>query len=309
MADIEFRFGIVPNRYQDVVQRIAVLYPLRGVSSDDEDVRLKTLALVDQWRARVGALTSVGWLSNTKSEHGIAYTRNCRPAFTTPHQMPRSCRWRAICPFCYARWVRGIWMRIDDDFEAPEVRSAGTDTRELRAITLGNNVVGQAPRRRNDFNFHLVERRHTFYRPVLPENNETNLTVEQNLAGLLANIEASRTQTVKLVDPVGAFLYATVEPANRGTAWKIQYRQLFKMLPTHEFPAEIANNTNGTVERHDRPSRRVVMLAVANACRYPTSLITGNPERTVQLQNVRMYTRFRGNAVFRSFRDGFNDTT
>ena len=113
---------------------------------------------------------------------------------------------------------------------------------------------------------------------------------------------AGRQQIVQLVDPVGAFLYTTIEPTDDLQHWKIHHRQLFKLLPDQQFPADIAAATNGRVKREDRPTRREVMQAVAHVCRYPTALITGDAERTVQLLTARQHVRFKSNASFRGFR-------
>lgn len=308
MSDIEFEFRGVPNRYQDVIQRMAVLYPLRGVCTGDEQVRERTKALLNQWRARIGALVTCGWEPKRgQSQKTILYCRNCRPTFVITDRPTRPCRLVLVCPFCYARWVREVWLSIDGSFPAPdpvpEVQDAESEAgRELRSIMLDGDVADAEPRHSTVFRWHLIERHHTFYRPVLPPGNPNGTTIAEQLSGILQSIENSRRGTVSLVDPAGAFLYTTIEPWDEGREWKIHHRQLYKMSPEQAFPAELSENLDGGVTRYERPSRKVILSAVARVCRYPTELITGDAERTVQLLDIRRRSGFRGHARYRGFR-------
>lgn len=312
MSDIDFNFYGVPNRYPDVVQRMAVLYALRRPARTASEIREMTQSVLEQWRARIGALTSVGWLPSNgqQNHHSILYARNCKPTFALNSHRTRPCGNEVLCPFCYARWVRKIWMMVDDDVPAPsptersptEIESG----REHRVITIDDDADEDPPpisrRRSTEFRFHLVERHHYFYRPVLEPGNPDSLTIQQNLAILLADVERQRSVVIKMVDPVGAFLYTTVEPWDHGRQWKIHHRQLYKLLPTHDFAEAVVSATNGRVTRHERPTRRGIMQIVARICRYPTDLITGDIDRTADLLDVRRQSNFRGHAKFRSFR-------
>lgn len=310
MSDVKFQFYDVPNRYQDVIQRMAVLYPLRGVCANMDAVREKTSELLDQWRARIGSLTAEGWMPRVTDavyrSHSIMYARNCKPTFAISGHRTRACTLAVICPFCYARWVRELWMLIDANFPAPDPTPVQPgdelEQQNQRVIMLDDSVVDQVRRPTNTYRYRMIERHHRFYRPVLPEDNPDGITVEQNLRDLLDNIEASRAGLIKEVDPVGAFLYTTIEPHQQGQQWKIHHRQIFKVLPGHELPERISAGTNGSIAYSDRPTRRDVLQAVANVCRYPRGLLTGEVERVVQLLNVRRNIQFRGCARFRSFR-------
>ncbi len=308
MSDVKFQFYAVPNRYQDVIQRMAVLYPLRGQASDADGVRRHTQDLLDQWRARIGALTSAGWepRQGSSSNHSILYARNCIPTFAITGHRTRCCMHKLICPFCYARWTRDIWRSIDADFPVPDpVEPTPEETeagRELRSIMLDTDVEEQPRAHQNVFRFHLVERHHYFFRPVLPEDNSQGITLAQNLAGLLNNIEEGRSRLVSLVDPIGAFVYTTLEPWNQGQQWRIHHRQIFKLLPGQDIPEEIVASTTGRITRFQRPTRKDILKVVARVCSYPKGLITGSAERTVQLLAVRRAINFRGYGRFRSFR-------
>ncbi len=308
MADVEFQFYGVPNRYQDIVQRMAVLYPFRGQSRNSDDVRRQTQEMLDQWRARIGSLTSAGWEPHlgARSQHSISFVRNCKPTFAISGHRTRCCNLNMLCPFCYARWVREIWMAIDADFPAPDPIPRTVDEeaagRELRAIMLDEEPEEPVRQFNNVFRFHVVERHHYFTRPVLPLDNQQGITLTQNLTGLLQNIVQGRRQLIEMVDPVGAFVYTTLEPFNNGTEWRIHHRQIFKLTPEQDIPTPLAESTRGRITRYNRPTRRDILQIVARVCRYPKGLITGNPDRTVQLLATRRAIKFHSFARFRSFR-------
>ncbi len=302
---MNFRLTSVPNRYPDVVQRMAVLYKLNQPAEDNNHVRLMTTQLIQQWRARVVALTNCGWRPHggSRSSNSTMYAKNCRPTFAMSSPATRTCNHRLVCPFCYARWVRDVWQQIDANFPAPDYTADETtfNGRELRALLLdGNAITDERVSRSTTFRFHLVYRKHTFYRSILPEGANS---VEHALELLLAGIHAQRADYVRTVDPAGAFLYTTIEPYDNGRQWKFCHRQIFKMLPDSEFPRDIAAATNGQVVRYDRPTRKIIMRTVAKACSYPTGLMYGDPESTVTLLAARQRYNFRGHSKYRSFRN------
>ena len=103
MGDVHFTLGAIPNRYPDLVQRAAVLYPLypnraRNAHSVDS-IREMTSSLIDRWRARIGALTDAGWMQDGAYDqaHTILYARNCRPTFALNRPSTRPCRRRSVC--------------------------------------------------------------------------------------------------------------------------------------------------------------------------------------------------------------------
>lgn len=312
MSDVEFQFYGVPNRYQDVIQRMAVMYAIRQPARTLDDVRDMTALLLDQWRARVGALISAGWEPNigARSQHSILYARNCKPTFTISSHRTRPCKNTAVCPWCYARWVRDVWRSIDANMPAPDLVEPTPEEiaagRELRSIVIDDGDPDPPRRHTTEFRYHLVERHHYFYRDVLPEPNPGGLTISTNLEGLLNNIEEQRTALVRMVDPAAAFLYNTLEPWEQGRQWKIHSRQLFKLLPEHDFPAQVVEATQGRVVRHTRPTRREVIQIVARICRYPVDLMIGDPDRTVELLHTRRRIRFRSYVRYRGFRQTHN---
>jgi len=148
------------------------------------------------------------------------------------------------------------------------------------------------------FPFHLIEREHSFSRNAVVED----YSIEENLAAILRDSSNGRASFVSHVNPAAAFLYTTVEPRDEGREWTFTNRQLFKVPADYTFPEEITETTNGSVRRFDRPSRRVILRAVARACRYPTDMMNGDAERVAQLLHLRQTCRIRTSAMYRGFR-------
>ena len=299
--DVFFRFGAVPNRYQDVVQRMAVLYPLVGITHSDDDVRQRTQALLEFWRSRATLLVDAGYVKRQRQDNALNFLRNCRPAFVITTPPTRLCGLPLMCPFCYARWVRTVWESLSagihpaSSADTESLHQADWEDIPLSAITLGCGVQDEWHSRRSTQ--HLVERHHYFYRPA-----PTDKTELQAFAYLLSDIIKRRTALIKQVDPVGAFLYTTVEPWDGGML-RIHHRQLFKLAASQAFPAEIVSNTKGSITRFEQPTRRDVLGIVARVCRYPLRVLTDSPQLVTQLFSVRREINFRGNATYRSFRD------
>jgi len=328
MADLEFTFSFVPASYADVIQRAAVLYPLTDMPRKDKrskaefKMRQQTARLLAIWRARVSRLTSEGWEPRTNNTN---FARNCCPAFAYATPRTRPCNNRMVCPWCYSRWVRSVWQRIDKAFPNPRPRQptvaddepylevpspayggVPVETemhgRQLRSVMLdpdGGPVNGVT------FPFHLVEQHHTFYRSYLPKKaKEQGFNVDTYIEFLLQDIAANRANLISGIDHYGAFVFTTVEPRKDGNkaGWKIRHRRLFKVKPDYEFPDTFVAATRGRFMRHERPSRSCVFRAVARACRFPIQLIKGDAERTAQLLAARQRSRVRMSSTFKSFR-------
>lgn len=298
MRDLEFELGAVPQRYQDVVQRMAVLNRLRGIAGTPNDVRKHTYELIEQWRARIGALTNAGWIK--KASNGMvtwAPLRNCLPTFTVTTGRPlRVCRHAVICPFCYARDVRENWLLVDADLQRtnklqePEIENMTEDTESETPEAFSS---WESP-------YHWIERRHTFRRPTCIETNDI-ATVTSTLISLLKTTADSRSSFVSRINPVGAFVFVTVVPTDDCTEWEFVSRQLLKIRKDAMIPDDVVANTNGVVRRHTHPTRAVMVRAVARTWAYPVGMMTGNPIMTALLLNIRKSTRFRAAAAYRQF--------
>lgn len=238
---------------------LPVLRPARELATED-GIEAAVDAVSRQWQARISALVSAGWQPSPgkRLQHAVAAVRGCARAFTPPTGLARSCGHRVICPFCYAREVRQIWLGLDARFD-----------------TIVNHV--------------LVERELSFEREA--KTNE--------LPSLLLSLVSQRSTVIQLVDPLAAALYTTLTPAD-GAAWRIHHRQLFLLPAGRGLPDQLL--AAGSVRRHEQPTRRNLMRAVARLWRYPKRLMTGDPEKTVQLLDARRKVTFRGCAMFRKFR-------
>ncbi len=300
MADIKFRYQFVPMTLPDAIQRSAVLYPLTKpvFAKNREDtevlVRERTAQLVRIWRARIGALTGIGWVPGP-GPYSILYCRNCTPSFTYANPRTRPCKVRHLCPFCWARWVRGIWNRMDRLFPNPRLRLLQQvsdildkyDGRTLRVIDVNQHQAAEFP-------FHLLEQHITVNQVLLPE--EGNWSPEQFIGRYVQELVGLRSSAMQEVTHHGAFSLTTVEPTNRG--WRIRHRRLYKVAADYQ-PAE---EIRGRVIRHERPSRSVLFGAVARVCRYPVALIRSDPSRTLQWLTARQYYTVRLSATLGALR-------
>jgi hypothetical protein len=290
MADIMFKFGAVPNRYVDVVQRASVLYPVYGVCNNDEDVRSQAMWLVTKWRKRLSRLRSVGWYPcGEEDDEGNAkrftFMRNCIPSFAIVEPRTKPCKMDHFCPFCYARWVRDIYKRIDEAFPPPEgtTKSRKSPThagRKLRNmsfdVTPTETHTSQAT-----FDYHLVERRVTFtqsYAPgpdaapevCLTEDGEPHDDVSW-LQLVIKQLLEMRSRLFKRMQPLGGFSHYLIEPAPEN--WLISNRQLFMIKADDQFELSSPSNANCTITRHDRPTRKVIYESVLRTCKYPELLL------------------------------------
>lgn len=171
MSDTFFIPQFIPQTYADRVQRGAVLHPIFGVLTHPKDIEITTFKLLQIWRHTLTALAGAGWtpgegaISGTES---MQYARNCRPSFVHCKPQTMLCRFRYICPFCYARWVREVWEMVDLAFPNPRSLEAPTelvicedptDTLRLpRRIELAPDIPDEPVA---EFPYWLIERQHT----------------------------------------------------------------------------------------------------------------------------------------------------
>jgi hypothetical protein len=141
MSQFHYHAAAVPNRYADRVQQESTLFALMGWPKKplrspkltremrDTQIIAKAYALQKLWRARVDSLGNGGWDVAADTPKGIrdrSGAQRCRPTFFIPRgatgfradnapgkESFRVCKRMPICPFCYARWVREMWLRVD----------------------------------------------------------------------------------------------------------------------------------------------------------------------------------------------------
>lgn len=216
--------------------------------------------------------------------------RNCCPTFAHCEPKTRTCRLRHVCPFCYARWVREVYKRIDAVIPQPEQPVIRNPEPRVRQMRLGDAHPGGGELAvRPAHRYHLVERRYSFHRPFLPDKTvpESRHIAEDGqphdeltwLADQLRRWVCIRADTLRRVDSVGAFSHYTVEPMDHG--WRFRVRQLFLVEPS--FDIDQLSITQPFAQRpklvrHTHPTRRKIYHAVARTCSYPTRLLTGDAD-------------------------------
>ncbi|MDM4019325.1 hypothetical protein [Roseiconus lacunae] len=297
MHDFEFQFGTVPNRYQDVVQRGAVLQRFYGPSFDPQIITSRTQALQASWRKRIGELTAVGWVPSP-SHVSIMYARNCRPTFVMiGNQNARSCGHRHICPFCYARWVREMWLHIDPLFNAP--LSLDAAEADMRVIDIPGT-----PSETRFFPHHLIERHHVRKIPSsLFDEPGTTHNIDL-IADLFRAIGANRGNLIKRINPAGAMLFTTLEPVNSDTTrLKLHNRLLMKVPFTYEVPDDLLNGPGIRWRRVEEPTRTAVMHAITRVCAYPRGFMFGRAQVMFEVLCAKRATKFNSFQMYRSFRN------
>jgi len=265
MADIEFTYDYIPSRYQDLVQRYAVLYPLTRACRSRDEVGTQTLKLCDARRARLSALMATGWEPRS-TRTGVTFARNCLPTFIHSEQRTVPCNMRRMCPFCYARWVRGVWERVDAAC-------------------------------RNCPDAHLIGRVDKYKVPGLPTNPANQRTPEKHIRGWIAATLLNRPQVVSLMPTFGLFCQITVEPLT--DCWQLQSRMLLLVPAAAETP-DVLLDTHGYYKRLEKLKRREIVGVVAKACRYPVRLMRGDPEMTATI--LRAQVGFRMSEMYHGFR-------
>jgi len=170
-----YHAAAVPMRYADRVQQESTLFPIAGwpkkplrvarLSLDDRKKQIvaKAYYLQKLWRERVVELGDAGWdlVGNTpKGLRDRGWAQRCRPTFFIPkgatgfraNDAPgkesfRCCQRIPICPFCYARWVREMWLRVDYTlFRDPD--AVGRATTDRDAVQQRLEAAGRTGRAR-----------------------------------------------------------------------------------------------------------------------------------------------------------------
>lgn len=292
MTDSPFEFSFVPNTYADRVQRAAVLYPLIGRARSPSMIVQQVERLVRQWRRRLVVLRDAEWV-HSEGLKSLQYARNCCPAFAYARPRTRPCSLVYVCPFCYARWVRDVWLRVDMAF--PNQRRAEFNPRH--EVTVEDPIPDAVPvMPPSAVPYQLIERHHTVYAPCPADPVERLLAIETYLRG----VSQLRPRTIRRIKPRAAFMFVSVEP--HGNSLRLRYRQLFMVAEDYELDPAMIENTHGHLRFHAAPSRQTIFGAVARVCRYPTRLMYGDPQDTALILRARQRLRFRASAMFGAFR-------
>ncbi len=259
-ALVEFTPGDVPGRYQDLVQRYAVVVPLFGTGAvEPEPVPSLTLKLVDHWRRRVMELAEAGLPGlagdDAKAWQARKYAMNCLPTFAIVPQRTRCCRLRELCPFCWAREVRETWEKIDRAFFAP-TGGKGPSAHDLIEVGRDTSLLLRTDRNRHG--------------QALPEGE----TIEA-LPEFFAQWIASRHGQVMKAAHLRAS-FQTIHIGVKEGKWSVGRRSILMIDHRAGSYGPTDPNTFRYFRHHSRPGRGAVMKAVARACRYPTFLLRGD---------------------------------
>lgn len=290
--DIQFQPEYLPDRYQDRVQRAAVLHRLRRRSHSLKQMTAATITLVGAWRFRLHELYDVGWqpagetATATAQATKWAFMRNCCPTFVYCTPRTATCCVRHLCPFCYARAVGEVFLRLDKAF--PNPRQTGPTRRSLTDEPLRRVQITDQPRPAAQFPYHLLERRVKQLLAFMPEPNLDDHDEFTWLQASLGKIIKARRTRIRRVGALGAYSHMTVEPATGG--WLISLNELF-MVPAGFDHSHVDKPPGGgsVLRRHARPSRKVIYNAVARVCAYPVGLFAGD----VGLAMTALHARYK----------------
>lgn len=289
-----FRVRKVPFGYGDQVQLSAVLRPLSGVVRTPREVLDATLRLRIRWRRQATRLSEAGWgsLGLPEPKRTLGNAISCPVAFVmTFEKKKRPCMLRTVCPFCWAREARELWLRVDDAFFPP---LPAPRKGRVRPVDAGAGPAKAAPEKPARSPYDMIVRRQAFYIPA--RSRITAHGVTGQAATLPAFLESRSTgrpykgldrkpevdRLLKEVDrkgPWGVLETIRHEPAESPTpdwAWTVTIRQVLLVphgvlvpMPFHPISAE----GDRLHERHALPRRADVCGQVARLYRYPAALL------------------------------------
>jgi len=300
-----YRVRAVPTRYPDQVQLSAVLRPLYGRLPARADIEDATAWARYFWRHRVQELVEAGWppLARDDGHSRLANAMRCPVTFVITYFTKagtKLCRFRQICPFCWAREVRRQWLKVDAAFfprpiRKGRVRMVDTDPEPAKSSSFTHSVKDGEPAVKSPYD--LVRRVFTYrLRPTYPIKiyGQVGLEVPALPAWLDGRIrghpypELYRLPEIRplltAAGPVAGLLEAidihpVVDPA---APWEVQVRQLILASAGGQVPTSLPRAATAKPRHHiviRRPSRRTVVSAVARTFRYPTWLL--DPDQSV----------------------------
>jgi hypothetical protein len=185
---------------------------------------------------------------------------------------------RAPCPFCWSRRALETWEATDHAlFASPEaLRAAAANAGERLNASPFDLILWSTsnafPRRRTDDETGNDE-------DTLPRA----LRREIDRRGGWCQLAATE------IGVLGGLYLSTITPD--GPAWRGSTSRLLIIPPGVEPHAKwsrpTANGSKSMVRTYRRPTRKVVLGAVARACRYPKTWMTGEPKDIVAILDAR----------------------
>ncbi|MDB5306073.1 MAG: hypothetical protein JWO38_275 [Gemmataceae bacterium] len=245
--------------------RRAVAAPLFPKETMAADWNAVLQAILTAWRARVWVLVSKGYIPLT--QRWVA--ANCLPATfltataTTAGNKNWFCNYRDVCPWCYMRWVSGVYRA------AAEVTGRTEGGRALRMMRTVHLSYGAGPAG-------LTAALDTLQR-------EARMALRANQAGPDAPGAAVGGVWSVMVDP--AVVRKDGKATTKGTPfWRLRARALL-VVP--------GDRMVGTLRGWDppqvlgAPGSEEFTEVLAGHFRYPAGLVRGNPSRAAECLQVR----------------------
>lgn len=238
------------------IHRKAILWPIFDKPILHElDTRKAVVSLFDAWRARLDVLRDAGF-DSLQSPGALQFARNCPPEmvyYTAKAVKYRSCGFKAICPWCFARYIRNLYSVV----------AANLPTRgklfnsSIKLLEVSNDtIVGPAQ----------VD----YLSPILNEFKAWPSKLLSKLPSLGAHYNVQ-------LDPV-------LSPADLG--WRLSYRILAIMPTNWERPELLAENGR-KAQVSDINSRKQLINAMSRTCPYPIGLLQGDPRAAVAALHAR----------------------
>jgi hypothetical protein len=308
--DIMHRPEFVPNRYRDVVARSSVLMPLvkfdMRLRPTTDRVVAATRKATMMWRARITNLRDHGWRPAQADEDATRYMRNCTPSFVSMLPRTRTCNMRHVCPFCWGRVAQSIFDKVINAFPLGELGEVPREDVEINAEALG---VGARHRRvilldaEDDDTSGTIRKCASLAAPeplfhLITARNRSNFSSKESLPELVSSLCSKRSRIKDLVPFDGAIVFSTVEYDKRYKHWSFTHRYLFRVPRDAEIPTSFESMPQ--YRRIEIPTRREVVNAVIRTCKYPRSLIVGDPAYTVRILHATRGRRIR--ATYGCFR-------
>ena len=250
--DLYYKFHTILHEPSAHTARLAILWPILGQLANSEDGQIGALQLLlKRYRERLLELYSFGYEKlQGEDTRRLEFARNCWPSMGLIEPVTGSsggvCDRTQICPWCYGRRV----IRMFDAVKKAILVS------KHKLVAIAGMKVGYT-------------------------------SSELSLAEL---VDYHRLELVTLIAGhkelcEGIFSTLTVEPDKELiNKWAFRYRVLALMDRTrpHNFfwaPQEWQHV-------YDRPQLEDIKPAVQSVCRYPSELMLGPIERTVQILNL-----------------------
>jgi hypothetical protein len=246
--DVQYEIEGYPSTDDILAMQEAVFNPLTRNMPVQTGFKNDLLELIERWRARTVELFGAGW--DRIQGGSFQLSRDCPPSFAyVSPQGLQPCRLYKICPFCWARSVREVFIQMNE-----------------AAYCLQNGV------RR----FDLLEGQHEI--ASLPFAGPHAATPETVVA------EAQRSRPgLAGRDVLGGHVSTIIQPprnpAGENPQWQVVHRVLILVPPGSLKTTDFRQ----TLQRFPNPSTRKIALAVARTCSYPTGLMHSNIAPTVAL--------------------------